>query len=133
MEGNDLPKPVEGRRARRAGARIRHIPDEIADIFQEFVVADADLFGLPARMLDDGQIFAGVALPGLAADDYRLELGVTPREAANRAWSVLTGAWSAYRDALATRRFTTRRQTINRQTCGWTTMPRCFATDSSTP
>lgn len=56
---------------------------------------------LPADLL--GRIVAGTDLPGLTADDYRLELGVTPREAANRAWSVLTGAWAAYRDALATR------------------------------
>lgn len=39
-------------------------------------------------------------LPGLAADDYDLELGVTPVEAANRAWSVLTGAWAGYQAAL---------------------------------
>ncbi|MGH9269261.1 MAG: hypothetical protein ACRD0D_13940, partial [Acidimicrobiales bacterium] len=38
------------------------------------------------------RIVAGDDLPGLRADDYRLELGVSPREAANRAWSVLTGA-----------------------------------------
>lgn len=39
-------------------------------------------------------------LPGRSADDYQLELGVTPVEAANRAWSVLTGAWTGYRAAL---------------------------------
>jgi len=39
-------------------------------------------------------------LPGRSADDYQLELGVTPVEAANRAWSVLTGAWAGYRAAL---------------------------------
>ncbi|MGH9222511.1 MAG: Eco57I restriction-modification methylase domain-containing protein, partial [Acidimicrobiales bacterium] len=49
------------------------------------------------------RIVAGDDLPGLRADDYRLELGVSPREAANRAWSVLTGAWTAFRDALAAR------------------------------
>lgn len=49
------------------------------------------------------RIVAGDDLPGLGADDYRLELGISPREAANRAWSVLTGAWTAFRDALATR------------------------------
>lgn len=38
-------------------------------------------------------------LPGIAADDYELEIGVTPVEAANRAWSVLTGAWVGYRAA----------------------------------
>ncbi len=35
-------------------------------------------------------------LPGLRADDFGLELGVTPVEAANRAWSVLSGAWAGY-------------------------------------
>lgn len=49
------------------------------------------------------RIVAGDDLPGLSADAYRLELGVSPREAANRAWSVLTGAWTAFRDALAAR------------------------------
>ncbi len=56
---------------------------------------------VPADLL--ARIIAGTDLPGLTADDYRLELGVTPREAANRAWSVLTGAWTAYHDALAAR------------------------------
>ena len=39
--------------------------------------------------------------PGLGADDFHLEIGVTPREAANRAWAVLTGAWHGYREALS--------------------------------
>ena len=56
---------------------------------------------IPADLL--ARIVTGTDLPGLGADDYRLELGVTPREAANRAWSVLTGAWTSYRDALSTR------------------------------
>jgi hypothetical protein len=56
---------------------------------------------IPADLL--ARIVTGSDLPGLTADDYRLELGVSPREAANRAWSVLTGAWAAYRDALAKR------------------------------
>ena len=56
---------------------------------------------VPADLL--ARIIAGSDLAGLSADDYRLELGVSPREAANRAWSVLTGAWTAYRDALAAR------------------------------
>ncbi len=55
---------------------------------------------LPADVFD--RILAG-ELDGLSGDDYHLELGLTPREAANRAWSVLTGAWAAYRDALAQR------------------------------
>jgi hypothetical protein len=46
------------------------------------------------------RVLSGRDLDGLTADDFHLELGVTPREAANRAWSVLSGAWVAYRDAL---------------------------------
>jgi hypothetical protein len=53
---------------------------------------------LPADVL--AATVGDVGLPGLRADDYRLELGVSPREAANRAWSVLSGAWSGYRAAL---------------------------------
>jgi hypothetical protein len=57
---------------------------------------------LPADLL--AAVVAGQDLPGLSSDDYHLELGVTPREAANRAWSVLTGAWAGYRHALDARR-----------------------------
>jgi hypothetical protein len=53
---------------------------------------------LPADLI--GRVLVGQGLDGLTADDFHLELGVTPKEAANRAWSVLTGAWTAYRDAL---------------------------------
>ena len=56
---------------------------------------------LPADLL--AGVVTGTDLPGLSADDYHLELGLTPREAANRAWSVLTGAWAAYRQALTAR------------------------------
>ena len=56
---------------------------------------------LPADLI--AAVVAGVDLPGLGADDYHLELGVTAKEAANRAWAVLGGAWAAYRDALAAR------------------------------
>jgi hypothetical protein len=56
---------------------------------------------LPADLI--AAVVAGVDVPGLAADDYHLELGVTAKEAANRAWSVLGGAWAGYRDALASR------------------------------
>lgn len=56
---------------------------------------------LPADLL--AAIADGRDLPGLTADDYGLELGIGPREAANRAWAVLTGAWAAYRAALAQR------------------------------
>lgn len=54
---------------------------------------------LPADVL--AATIGDASLQGLTADDYHLELGVTPREAANRAWSVLTSAWAGYRDALA--------------------------------
>jgi hypothetical protein len=35
-------------------------------------------------------------LAGLTSSDYHLAVGETPREAANRAWSYLTGVWTAY-------------------------------------
>jgi N-6 DNA Methylase len=41
-------------------------------------------------------------LAGLAPADYHLAAGQTPREAANRAWSYLTGVWAGYQAALAT-------------------------------
>jgi N-6 DNA Methylase len=53
---------------------------------------------LPADVLS--AVVGGDQLKGLSADDYHLEFGVSPREAANRAWSVLTGAWAGYRDAI---------------------------------
>jgi hypothetical protein len=57
---------------------------------------------LPGDVLS--AVVAGAdGLGGLDADAYRLELGVSPREAANRAWSVLTGAYGGYRKALADR------------------------------
>jgi hypothetical protein len=40
-------------------------------------------------------------LGGLAGADYHLAAGETPREAANRAWPYLLGAWTTYRQALA--------------------------------
>ena len=52
---------------------------------------------LPADVLT--RAATGKELPGLGGDDYLLELHVTPREAANRAWSVLTGAWRGFREA----------------------------------
>ena len=36
----------------------------------------------------------------ITSSSYELELGVTPREDANRRWSALIGAWRGYRDAL---------------------------------
>ena len=56
---------------------------------------------LPTDLIN--AVLAGSDVPGLGAGDYHLELGVSPKEAANRAWTVLTGAWTAYRDALAAR------------------------------
>ncbi|MDO8392475.1 MAG: N-6 DNA methylase [Actinomycetota bacterium] len=53
---------------------------------------------LPADVL--AATVSDAQLKGLTADDYHLEYGVTPREAANRAWSVLTGAWLGYREAI---------------------------------
>ena len=54
---------------------------------------------LPADVL--AATVSDTQLKGLKADDYHLEYGVTPREAANRAWSVLSNAWVGYRDAIA--------------------------------
>ena len=39
-------------------------------------------------------------LAGLTSGDYHLAAGETPREAANRAWSYLTGVWTTYRAAV---------------------------------
>lgn len=55
----------------------------------------------PADLLT--RLLSGEGLDGLGGGEYHLELGVSPREAANRAWAVLSGAWSAYRDVLAKR------------------------------
>ncbi|WP_040491063.1 Eco57I restriction-modification methylase domain-containing protein [Ilumatobacter nonamiensis] len=70
-----------------------------ADAFVSVRVAGS---ALPADVLS-AVLADADGLGGLRADDYRLELGVTPREAANRAWSVLTSAYAAYRRALADR------------------------------
>lgn len=53
---------------------------------------------LPADVITG--VITGTDLPGLQADAYHLELGLNPREAANRAWATLRAAWIAYRDAL---------------------------------
>lgn len=53
---------------------------------------------LPADVLT--AVIGADDLKGLTSDDYRLEIGVTPREAANRAWAVLTGAYRGFRDAV---------------------------------
>ncbi|MEP7161077.1 MAG: N-6 DNA methylase, partial [Dermatophilaceae bacterium] len=39
-------------------------------------------------------------LGGMGAADYHLPAGQSPREAANRAWSYLSGMWPAFRDAV---------------------------------
>jgi hypothetical protein len=40
------------------------------------------------------------SLGGLTGSDYHLSSGESPREAANRAWSYLLGAWTTYKQAL---------------------------------
>lgn len=55
---------------------------------------------LPTDVL--GRVLAGDKdLGGLTGGDYHLPAGEAPREAANRAWSYLLGAWQSYRVALA--------------------------------
>lgn len=55
---------------------------------------------LPPDLL--GRVIAGdQVLSGLTSKDYHLGGRETPREAANRAWSYLTGVWGAFRDARA--------------------------------
>jgi hypothetical protein len=55
---------------------------------------------LPPDLL--GRVLAGDKdLGGLTGADYHLASGETPREAANRAWPYLLGAWATYRQALA--------------------------------
>lgn len=55
---------------------------------------------LPTDLL--GRVLAGDKdLGGLTGADYHLAAGETPREAANRAWPYLLGAWTTYRQALA--------------------------------
>ena len=54
---------------------------------------------LPADLI--GRVVAGDRdLAGLSATDFHLVGAETPREAANRAWAYLSGAWVAYRSAL---------------------------------
>lgn len=55
---------------------------------------------LPADVL--GRIAAGDPdLGGLRSADYHLGAGESPREAANRAWAYLLGAWPSFREALS--------------------------------
>lgn len=57
---------------------------------------------LPADLISS--IVAGGDIPGLDGSAYHLELGLSPREAANRAWTVMKGAWATYQDALGSLR-----------------------------
>jgi hypothetical protein len=49
---------------------------------------------LPADIL--ALVSSGKELGGLTGDAYQLEYGVGPREAANRAWGVLSSAWRGF-------------------------------------
>lgn len=54
---------------------------------------------LPPDVL--ARVLAGDSdLGGLRPADYHLAPGETPREAANRAWSYLTGVWASYKTAI---------------------------------
>lgn len=54
---------------------------------------------LPPDLL--ARIIAGdSSLGGLTSSDYHLSSGESPREAANRAWAYLLGAWKTYKQAL---------------------------------
>ncbi|MGH2820549.1 MAG: Eco57I restriction-modification methylase domain-containing protein, partial [Actinomycetota bacterium] len=53
---------------------------------------------LPADLLS--RLSSGKEVAGLTPSDYHLGAGETVREAANRAWSYLTGVWSHFRAAL---------------------------------
>src|SRR6185436_2298631 len=67
VQGNDLPKAVKGGRAGGSGSSVGHVPEEVPGVLKQFVFANAYLLHLPARMLDDCQVFARVCLPWLAA------------------------------------------------------------------
>jgi hypothetical protein len=54
---------------------------------------------LPADLL--AKLVAGVDVPGLSSKDFHLAAGESVRDAANRVWAYLRGAWIGYRDALA--------------------------------
>ncbi|BBZ55243.1 Eco57I restriction-modification methylase domain-containing protein [Mycolicibacterium phocaicum] len=54
---------------------------------------------LPADLL--AKLVAGVDVPGLSSKDFHLATGESVRDAANRVWAYLRGAWTGYRDALA--------------------------------
>lgn len=54
---------------------------------------------LPADLL--AKLATGTDLPGLTSADFHLPAGESVREAANRVWAYLRGAWTTYRQALA--------------------------------
>lgn len=53
---------------------------------------------LPGDLLS--QVVSGRELDGLAPVDYHLAAGESVREAANRSWAYLRGAWTSFRSAL---------------------------------
>src|SRR6266568_4232429 len=85
MECNHLPEAVEGRGAGGPGGCVGHVPNEIAQVLKQFVVADADLLHLSAGVLDDGQVFARVALARLAVQRKPTPIGQVP-PALDRSW-----------------------------------------------
>ncbi|MGV0741018.1 Eco57I restriction-modification methylase domain-containing protein [Mycolicibacterium sp. XJ870] len=54
---------------------------------------------LPADLL--AKLVTGADVPGLSSKDFHLAAGESVRDAANRVWAYLRGAWAGYRDALA--------------------------------
>jgi len=54
---------------------------------------------LPADLL--AKLISGQTPDGLSSKDFHLAAGETVRDAANRVWAYLRGAWTAYRAALA--------------------------------
>jgi hypothetical protein len=54
---------------------------------------------LPADLL--AKLVTGVDVAGLSSKDFHLAAGESVRDAANRVWAYLRGAWAGYRDALA--------------------------------
>lgn len=54
---------------------------------------------LPADLLS--KLITATAHPGLSSKDFHPAAGETVRDAANRVWAYLRGAWTAYREALA--------------------------------
>lgn len=54
---------------------------------------------LPADLL--ARIATGTDITGLRSDEFHLPAGESVRDAANRVWAYLRGAWATYRQALA--------------------------------